>query len=65
MPASAEIVLEGAIRPAQADLAAAPADAPPRPDSAYEMALEGPFGDHTGYYNEREWFPVMTSYNFV
>ena len=24
------------------------------------MALEGPFGDHTGYYNEREWFPVFT-----
>jgi 4-hydroxy-3-polyprenylbenzoate decarboxylase len=22
-------------------------------------ALEGPFGDHTGYYNEREWFPVF------
>jgi len=60
VPASAEIVLEGAIRPAQADPPAAPADAPPRPDSGYEMALEGPFGDHTGYYNEREWFPVMT-----
>jgi 4-hydroxy-3-polyprenylbenzoate decarboxylase len=25
-----------------------------------EMALEGPFGDHTGYYNEREQFPVFT-----
>ena len=25
-----------------------------------ETALEGPFGDHTGYYNEREWFPVFT-----
>ena len=25
-----------------------------------EMALEGPFGDHTGYYNEQEWFPVFT-----
>ena len=24
------------------------------------MAPEGPFGDHTGYYNEREWFPVFT-----
>jgi len=24
------------------------------------VALEGPFGDHTGYYNEREWFPVLT-----
>lgn len=25
-----------------------------------ETALEGPFGDHTGYYNEVERFPVMT-----
>lgn len=25
-----------------------------------ERALEGPFGDHTGYYNETETFPVMT-----
>ena len=25
-----------------------------------ETALEGPFGDHTGYYNEVEHFPVMT-----
>jgi 4-hydroxy-3-polyprenylbenzoate decarboxylase len=25
-----------------------------------ETSLEGPFGDHTGYYNERERFPVFT-----
>ena len=25
-----------------------------------ETALEGPYGDHTGYYNEREMFPVLT-----
>jgi 4-hydroxy-3-polyprenylbenzoate decarboxylase len=25
-----------------------------------EVALEGPFGDHTGYYNEQEQFPVFT-----
>ena len=25
-----------------------------------ETALEGPFGDHTGYYNEQETFPVLT-----
>ena len=25
-----------------------------------ETALEGPFGDHTGYYNEQEHFPVFT-----
>jgi 4-hydroxy-3-polyprenylbenzoate decarboxylase len=41
VPASAEIVLEGAIHPG-------------------ETALEGPFGDHTGYYNEQETFPVLT-----
>ena len=41
VPASAEIVLEGAIHPD-------------------ETALEGPFGDHTGYYNEVARFPVFT-----
>jgi 4-hydroxy-3-polyprenylbenzoate decarboxylase len=25
-----------------------------------EMALEGPYGDHTGYYNEQSQFPVFT-----
>jgi 4-hydroxy-3-polyprenylbenzoate decarboxylase len=59
VPATAEIVLEGHLRPDPAP-AAPPADAPPRPASAYELALEGPFGDHTGYYNERDWFPVFT-----
>ncbi|MEI7612764.1 MAG: 4-hydroxy-3-polyprenylbenzoate decarboxylase [Betaproteobacteria bacterium] len=41
VPASAEIVLEGFIDPA-------------------ETALEGPYGDHTGYYNEQAEFPVFT-----
>jgi 4-hydroxy-3-polyprenylbenzoate decarboxylase len=41
VPASAEIVLEGHIRPG-------------------DIAAEGPFGDHTGYYNEVESFPVFT-----
>ncbi len=41
VPASAEIVLEGHIDPA-------------------ETALEGPYGDHTGYYNEQAAFPVFT-----
>jgi 4-hydroxy-3-polyprenylbenzoate decarboxylase len=48
VPATAEIVLEGHIQPDSGHA------------SGYEMALEGPFGDHTGYYNEREWFPVFT-----
>ena len=59
VPASAEIVLEGHIAVARG--ATAPVDgAPPPPSSNYEHALEGPFADHTGYYNEREWFPVFT-----
>ncbi|MGS0743478.1 4-hydroxy-3-polyprenylbenzoate decarboxylase [Glaciimonas sp. GG7] len=48
IPASAEIVLEGHINP------------DPTHPSGYEMALEGPFGDHTGYYNEQDYFPVFT-----
>jgi 4-hydroxy-3-polyprenylbenzoate decarboxylase len=41
VPARAEIVLEGYIRPG-------------------DTALEGPFCDHTGYYNATEEFPVFT-----
>ena len=41
VPARAEIVLEGVIKPD-------------------DVALEGPHGDHTGYYNEVERFPVVT-----
>ncbi len=48
VPASAEIVLEGHIYP--------DANHP----SGYEHALEGPYGDHTGYYNEQDYFPVFT-----
>ncbi|MEO6985085.1 MAG: 4-hydroxy-3-polyprenylbenzoate decarboxylase [Paralcaligenes sp.] len=63
VPAYAEIVLEGhllpsddprAIQPVAPEGIAGPAD------SQYEMALEGPYGDHTGYYNEKDWFPVFT-----
>ena len=25
-----------------------------------DTAVEGPYGDHTGYYNEQDTFPVMT-----
>jgi 4-hydroxy-3-polyprenylbenzoate decarboxylase len=48
VPASAEIVLEGHIYP------------DPSHPTGYAHALEGPFGDHTGYYNEQDWFPVFT-----
>jgi len=41
VPATAEIILEGIIKPE-------------------DVADEGPFGDHTGYYNDVERFPVMT-----
>lgn len=63
VPAFAEIVLEGHILPSDHPDAVTPAvseGVPPPPDSAYEMALEGPYGDHTGYYNEQDWFPVFT-----
>jgi len=60
VPATAEIVLEGFIQPDPIGAVPAVEGAPPRPAGPYEMALEGPFGDHTGYYNEQEWFPVMT-----
>ena len=61
VPASAEIVLEGHIYPEEASqIAPVPEGAPLRPRTGYEHALEGPFGDHTGYYNEQDWFPVFT-----
>jgi len=63
VPAWAEIVLEGHLLPAGDPRAVAPQvpeGAPPPPDTGYEMALEGPYGDHTGYYNEQDWFPVFT-----
>ncbi len=67
VPARAEIVLEGSIRP-DPDASATRANAaalgwkgglPPAALTGYEMALEGPYGDHTGYYNEQDWFPVF------
>lgn len=63
VPAYAEIILEGHILPSSAPGAQAPVvpeGAPNPPDTGYEMALEGPYGDHTGYYNEQDWFPVFT-----
>src|SRR5690606_40213755 len=63
VPATAEIVLEGHLLPSSDPRAIAPQVPPgvsPPPRSDYELALEGPYGDHTGYYNEQEWFPVFT-----
>ena len=56
VPASAEIILEGHIQPDPAN-----ADGRISADNqGFETAVEGPFGDHTGYYNETERFPVLT-----
>ncbi|WP_066459581.1 4-hydroxy-3-polyprenylbenzoate decarboxylase [Castellaniella caeni] len=63
VPAYAEIILEGHILPAgdpRASTPQVPDGVAPPPDTGYEMALEGPYGDHTGYYNEQDWFPVFT-----
>ncbi len=61
VPASAEIVLEGHIYPEDmGHRPEVPAGAPPYPATGFEHALEGPYGDHTGYYNEQDWFPVFT-----
>jgi 4-hydroxy-3-polyprenylbenzoate decarboxylase len=60
VPASAEIVLEGHIPVApagfqgQSDMGVSLKE-----KGGYLHALEGPFGDHTGYYNEQDWFPVF------
>ncbi|ALS65361.1 UbiD family decarboxylase [Pandoraea apista] len=63
VPARAEIVLEGFIYPSE-QARPIPDGAPPPPSrgatAGYDHALEGPYGDHTGYYNEQEWFPVFT-----
>jgi 4-hydroxy-3-polyprenylbenzoate decarboxylase len=59
-PASAEIVLEGHIPPAAPGYTGTSADGIPlKEKGGYLHALEGPFGDHTGYYNEQDWFPVF------
>ena len=59
-PASAEFVLEGHIPTAapgfvgESEYGVKLAER-----GGYLHALEGPFGDHTGYYNEQDWFPVL------
>jgi 4-hydroxy-3-polyprenylbenzoate decarboxylase len=60
VPASAEIVLEGHIPPAPAGFEGTSEMGVPLAErGGYLHALEGPFGDHTGYYNEQDWFPVF------
>ncbi|MBZ8141496.1 3-octaprenyl-4-hydroxybenzoate decarboxylase [Rubrivivax gelatinosus] len=60
VPASAEIVLEGHIPPAPAGFTGESERGVRLCErGGYLHALEGPFGDHTGYYNEQDWFPVF------
>ena len=60
VPASAEIVLEGHIPVAAAGFEGESEHGVRlKEKGGYLHALEGPFGDHTGYYNEQEWFPVL------
>lgn len=60
VPASAEIVLEGHIPTAASGYVGHSEHGVPLKEvSGYFHALEGPFGDHTGYYNEQDWFPVF------
>jgi 4-hydroxy-3-polyprenylbenzoate decarboxylase len=60
VPARAEMVLEGHIPPAAAGYTGhSPHGVPLKEVNGYLHALEGPFGDHTGYYNEQDWFPVF------
>ncbi|PZP30366.1 MAG: 4-hydroxy-3-polyprenylbenzoate decarboxylase [Roseateles depolymerans] len=59
-PASAEIVLEGYIPTAPVGFTGvSERGVPLKEKGGYLHALEGPYGDHTGYYNEQDWFPVF------
>jgi 4-hydroxy-3-polyprenylbenzoate decarboxylase len=59
-PATAEFVLEGHIPPAPPGYAGESEFGVKLSErDGYLHALEGPFGDHTGYYNEQDWFPVF------
>ena len=60
VPASAEFVLEGQIPTAAPGFTGvSEAGVPLKERGGYLYALEGPYGDHTGYYNEQDWFPVF------
>ncbi len=60
VPATAELVLEGHIPVAEPGFEGRSAHGVPVKEmGGYLHALEGPYGDHTGYYNEQDWFPVF------
>jgi 4-hydroxy-3-polyprenylbenzoate decarboxylase len=60
VPARAEMILEGHIPPAATGFTGHSEHGVPLKEvHGYLHALEGPYGDHTGYYNEQDWFPVF------
>jgi 4-hydroxy-3-polyprenylbenzoate decarboxylase len=60
VPASAEFVLEGHIPVAAPGFTGESEHGVATKEiNGHLHALEGPFGDHTGYYNEQDWFPVF------
>jgi 4-hydroxy-3-polyprenylbenzoate decarboxylase len=60
VPARAEMILEGHIPPTAAGYTGhSERGVPLKEINGYLHALEGPYGDHTGYYNETDWFPVF------
>lgn len=60
VPAHAEFVLEGHIPTAEPGWSGTSEHGVPMKEIGGHLhALEGPFGDHTGYYNEQDWFPVF------
>ncbi|MDU0810693.1 MAG: UbiD family decarboxylase [Burkholderia sp.] len=69
IPARAEIIFEGFIYPRKKGIQQIGSIQPDLlqqqslrglTTACYEHALEGPYGDHTGYYNDQDWFPVFT-----
>ena len=61
VPAYAEIVLEGRLTPVEPGFTGVSEHGVPlKEQEGFLAALEGPYGDHTGYYNEQDWFPVFT-----
>jgi 4-hydroxy-3-polyprenylbenzoate decarboxylase len=59
-PATAEFVFEGHIPVAAAGYSGrSELGVALKEIGGHLHALEGPFGDHTGYYNEPDWFPVF------
>lgn len=60
VPAHAEFVLEGHIPTAAPGWTGTSEHGVALKEiGGYLHGLEGPFGDHTGYYNEQDWFPVF------